>query len=147
MGIDNVAASHFYKDDGGKTKQNWYLYEFANVLFSKIDESPKLVSYRKKHSKDNIVAFCIYFSKRSLQTISAVREGREFGSVMAEASYVYEFYPGNSRTQTQRLLEVALEAWAEHLQVCTVCPIQCLENGFEPTDMFDNLERTGWPTI
>jgi len=143
---DKVAARHFYKDDGDKIKQNWYLYEFANVLHSKIDESPKLASYRKKHSQDNIVAFCVYFSKRSLQSISDALEGRESG-VMAEARYVHEFYPDSSPVQTQGLLEAALDAWIEHLQICTVCPNQCLENGFELTDMFDNLERTGWPTI
>jgi len=64
MGVDKVAADNFYKDNGDKIKQNWLLYEYSNILFSKIEESPELAAYRKKHSKSNIAAFCVYFSKR-----------------------------------------------------------------------------------
>jgi hypothetical protein len=36
-----VSADNFYKDDGDKILQNWFLYEYSNILFSKIEESPK----------------------------------------------------------------------------------------------------------
>jgi len=146
MSFDEIAADHFYKDKGDKIKQNWFLYEYSNVLFSKIWKSPELTICKKKHGKDNITAFCIYFSKRLRQSISNVHKKRTSG-VMIDAKYVYEFYPDNSRAQTQRLLEAALAAWDEHLQVCSNCPNECLADGFEITDMFDNLERTGWPTV
>jgi hypothetical protein len=146
MIIDKVAASHFYKDDGDKNKQNWFLYEYANLLFSKIEGSPKLAYYRKKHSKDNIIAFCVYFSKRSRQSIANFLEGHK-PKVVIEARYVYDFYPNESREQIQRLSKVAFDTWVEHTQMCANCPAQCLTDGFEITDMFDNLEKTGWPTI
>jgi len=146
MSVDKIAASHFYQDDGDKNKQNWFLYEYANILFSKIEESPKLASYRKRHSQDNIVAFCVYFSKRSRQSISNLLEGHK-SRVVIEARYVHEFYPNDSREQMQKLLKVAFDAWVEHAQICANCPNQCLADGFEITDMFDNLEKTGWPTI
>jgi len=145
MGIDKVAAHHFYKDDGDKILQNWFLYEYANILHSKIMEAPKLASYRKKHGSDNIAAFCVYFAKRLRRSIAHVYEKRASG-VMIEAQYIYEFYPGNPHTQTQRLLEGAGAAWTEHVRSCAVCPNQCLAEGFERTDMFDSLEETGWPT-
>ena len=63
-----------------------------------------------------------------------------------DSGYVYEFYPENPYQQTQRLLEVALAAWNEHILVCSNCPNRCLTEGYEITDMFDNLEKTGWPT-
>ena len=146
MNIDKVAANNFYKDDGDKIKQNWFLYEYANILFSKIEERNELTAYRKKHSKDNISAFCVYFSKRLRQSISNVHR-KQASLVVIDARYVYEFYPDNSYTQTQRLLEAASEAWNEHLIVCSNCPNQCLPDGFERTDMFDNLRKTGWPTL
>ena len=68
MSYDKVAADNFYKDDGDKIKQNWFLYEYSNILFSKIEESHELATYRKKHANDNIVAFCVYFSKRLRQS-------------------------------------------------------------------------------
>jgi hypothetical protein len=146
MNFDKVAADHFYKDDGDKVKQNWLLYEYANILFSKIEERPTLAAYRKKESKDNIEAFCVYFSKRLRQSISNAHT-RQATGVMIDARYVYEFYPDNSYAQTQRLLEAAMAAWEEHLLSCVSCQNQCLTDGFALTDMFDNLEKTGWPTI
>jgi len=146
MGFDKVAANNFYKDNGDKVKQNWFLYEFSNVLFSKIEESRKLTAYRKKHSQESISEFCVYFAKRLRQSISNAEKKLTSG-VAINGRYIYEFYPDNTHEQTQRMLEAASEAWNEHIHVCSVCPNQCLRNGFEITDMFDNLEKTGWPTV
>ena len=146
MDFDKVHAKNFYKDNGDKIKQNWFLYEYSNILFSKIKESPKLSDYMKKHKEENVSAFCVYFSKRLRQSIFNVHKGKASG-VVIDARYVYEFYPDNSREQTQRLLEAASRAWDEHILVCSKCPNQCIEEGFELTDMFDNLEKTGWPTV
>ena len=146
MGIDKVAARNFYQDDGDKVLQNWYLYEYANLLFLKIEEASKLASYRKKHSRNDIAAFCVYFSKRMRRSISNF-QSKQTHSVEIDARYIYEFYPDNSYTQTQRLLEVAGAAWNEKLHRCSVCPNRCLTNGFDITRMFDNLEKTGWPTV
>lgn len=146
MSIDKVAADNFYKDRGDQIKQNWFLYEYANILFSKIEDNPALSSYRKKHSESNIVEFCVYFSKRLRKSVSDLQR-KLASSVIIDARYIYEFYPGNPRTQTQRLLEAAGAAWDEHLIACSNCPNQCLPEGYEPTGMFDCLEKTGWPTL
>jgi len=145
MGTDQVSADNFYKDSGDKIKQNWFLYEYSNILFSKIEESHELTAYRKKHAKYSIVEFCVYFSKRLRQSIYNAHQKTTSG-VVIDARYVYEFYPGNTRAQTQRLLNAALSAWDEHLFVCGNCPNQCITNEYEITPMFDNLEKTGWPT-
>ena len=146
MSIDKVAADHFYKDRGDQNKQNWFLYEYANVLFSKIGESPALAGYRRKRGERDIIAFCVYFSKRLRQSIFNARN--EPGSGVAiDTRYIYEFYPDNLPAQTQRLINAAMEAWNEHILICANCPNQCLTESFEPTRMFDNLEKTGWPTV
>lgn len=144
--VDKVAANNFYKDRGDKIKQNWSLYEFSNRMYSKIEEDPKLAGYRKRHSESEIEAFCVYFSKRFRQSIDDFLAKRTSGFVF-DVRYIYEFYPGNTHTQTQRLLEAASEAWEDHMMSCLVCPNQCLTDGYAITDMFDNLEKTGWPTL
>jgi len=145
MKVDKIAADNFYKDKGDKIKENWFLYEYSNILFWKIWKSSELANYRKKHSEENITAFCVYFSKRLRQSISNVHKKQTSG-VAIDARYVYEFYRENTRAQTQRLLNASMEAWDEHVQACWKCPNQCLTDGFEITDMFDNLETTKWPT-
>jgi len=143
--IDKVSAGNFYKDGGDKIKQNWFLYEYSNILFSKIAESPKLAQYRKMYKEEHISEFCAYFSKRLRRSLFNVHTGKKAGFEI-DARYVYEFYPENSRAQTQRLLEAAMDAWSEHIEICANCPNQCIQEGFELTEMFDNLEKTGWPT-
>jgi len=145
MGIDKVAAKHFYQDDGDKIKQNWLLYEYANILYAKIEENRRLASYRKKHGQDSMVAFCVYFSKRLRRSLFLANSQQTKG-VPIDAEFIYEFYPGIPQTQIERLLDTAVEAWSEHIEVCMVCPNQCLKRGFDRTDAFDNLEETGWPT-
>ena len=45
MNLDKVSGANFYKDDGDKIKLNWFLYEYANLLYTKIAASPKLARY------------------------------------------------------------------------------------------------------
>jgi len=145
MDFDKVKAENFYKDDGDKIRLNWFLYEYANQLHMRIAASPKLARYRKSHSEEEIVAFCVYFSKRMKKSIHDRQTGRS-KSVAFDGKYVYEFYPNNSSAQTQLLLTAALAAWEEQLQNCESCPLQCLIDGYELTSMFGSLEKTGWPT-
>ncbi len=145
MNIDKVKAKNFYKDAGDKILLNWFLYEYSNILYSKIEESTSLKNYRKKHSAEEIESFCVYFSNRLRKSVNDAQTGRTSG-VTIEAKYVYEFYPDNTYSQAQKLLDAALSAWNEHILVCSNCPNQCLFNGYEITNMFDNLESVGWPT-
>lgn len=144
MNFDKVAANNFYQDKGDKILLNWFLYEYANVLFTSIVKSPKLARYRNRHGEGGVVEFCVYFSKRLRKSINDVHIGRTTGVTIA-GRYVYEFYPQNSYTQTQALLEAALVAWEQHLLICANCPNNCLINGYDITDKFDNLEKPGWP--
>lgn len=145
MSLDKVKAKNFYQDAGDKTMLNWCLYEYSNILYTKIEESPKLANYRKSHCANEVEAFCVYFSKRLRKSVNDAQTGHTKG-VTIDARYVYEFYPENTYQQTQRLLDAALSAWNEHVLICSNCPNQCLIHGYEITDMFDNLETVGWPT-
>jgi len=80
MIVDKVAAKNFYKDRGDKIKQNWFLYEYSNILFSKIAESPQLAQYRKKHTEEDIAEFCVYYSKRLRLSIFNANIGKNKSS-------------------------------------------------------------------
>lgn len=144
MELDKVSAANFYQDNGDKVKLNWLLYEYANLLYMKIATSPKLVRYRKLYSEDQIIAFCVYFSKRLRKSIYDMQTGRS-KSIAFDGKYVYEFYPNNSYAQTQEQLKVALMAWEDQLKCCAGCQTKCLIDEYEITGMFDSLGKTGWP--
>ena len=145
MELDKVKAANFYQDNGDKIKLNWFLYEYANLLYMKISASSKLTRYKKLNSQDQITAFCVYFSKRLKKSIFDMQSGRS-KSIAFDGKYVYEFYPNNSFAQTQDLLDMALAAWEDQLKGCAVCQSKCLIDEYEITGMFDSLEKTGWPT-
>ena len=145
MELDKVRAANFYQDNGDKIKLNWFLYEYANLLYMKISASSKLARYKKLYSQDQITAFCVFFSKRLKKSIFDMQTGRS-KSIAFDGRYVYEFHPNNSFAQTQELLDVALAAWEDQLKCCAGCQNKCLIDEYEITDMFDNLEKTGWPT-
>ena len=52
MELDKVRAANFYQDNGDKIKLNWFLYEYANLLYMKISASSKLSRYKKLYSQD-----------------------------------------------------------------------------------------------
>jgi hypothetical protein len=143
--IDKVSSGRFCRDAGDKTKLNWFLYEYANVLFDKIAESPKLAKYRKTHSGPQIADFCVYYSKRLKKSMHDVyAKGKE--GVALDARYVYEFYPKNTRAQTDALLAPIKGAWREHLEICSACPNQCAAEPHElMADLFDGLKENGPP--
>jgi hypothetical protein len=143
--MDHVKAEQYYKDDGDKTKLNWFCYEYANNLYMEISASKKLTKYRDSHSEKEIAAFCTYFSKRMRKSIHDTQIGRT-KNIAIDAMYVYEFYPKNSTSQTQSLLEAAVSAWKEQILSCNGCSTRCLDDGYEICGMFDRLAETGWPT-
>jgi len=145
MELDKVRAANFYQDNGDKIKLNWFLYEYANLLYMKISSSSKLTRYKKLYSQNQITAFCVYFSKRLKKSIFDMQTGLS-KSIAFDGKYVYEFYPNNSFAQTQDLLDMALAAWEDQLKGCAVCQSKCLIDEYEITGMFDSLEKTGWPT-
>jgi len=143
--LDHIKAKSFYQDAGDKIKLNWYCYEYANNLYNAIKKSDKLIQYRRGHTQKQIAEFCLYFTKRMRKSVYDRNAGRS--SITAiDARYIYEFYPENTYKMTQTLLEAAVAAWDEQVLSCANCPNRCLSECFELTDMFDNLEKTGWPT-
>jgi len=145
MELDKVRAANFYQDNGDKIKLNWFLYEYANLLYMKISASSNLTRYKKLYSQHQITEFCVYFTKRLKKSIFDMQTGRSM-SIAFDGKYVYEFHPNNSFAQTQELLDVALAAWEDQLKCCAVCQSKCLIDEYEITGMFDSLEKTGWPT-
>jgi hypothetical protein len=143
--FDHVQADRFYQDNADKIKLNWLCYEYANSLYSAVCTSSQLSKYRTSHTESEIADFCLYFSKRMRKSIFDKLTGVA-DTIMFRTSYVREFYSAMGVKQMDALLEVAISAWNHQLHGCSTCPNQCLEAGFDLTDMFDSLAQTGWPT-
>jgi len=143
--LDYIKAGSFYQDDGDKIKLNWFCYEYANNIYDAIKKDAKLAQYTCGYTRKQIAEFCLYFAKRMRKSVYDRNAGKS-NIIAVDARYIYEFYPENTYKMTQTLLEAASAAWGEQILTCANCPNRCLSECFEITDMFDNLEKTGWPT-
>jgi hypothetical protein len=140
MAIDPIKAEYFYADESEKTKLNWFCYEYAFVLYNNIRKGATLKKYRKKHTQDKIVDFCVYFSKIMKKSIYEKLGGLvEYTTIYEE--YVEDYYPLNTRRENSVLLGAAVKAWDELLSNCVVCPNRCISEMNEKCMLFDRLDE------
>ena len=88
-----------------------------NMKIYSIQRSKSIKVWRhtgKSTVKKGVTAFCVYFSKRLRRNISRI-EKKQVTRVAIDGRYVYELYPDNNRTETQKLLDATSYAWEEHL--------------------------------
>jgi len=143
MEADPIKAEYFYSNEKEKIKLNWFCYEYAFSLYTKIRESATLAHYRSKHEQKEIVEYCVYFSKAMKKSIFEKLSGiTEITTVYED--YVEEFYPKMKATERMRLLNAAAEAWDELLSSCVICPTRCISEMHEKCVLFDQLDEDGY---
>ena len=143
MEADPIKAEYFYSSEKEKIKLNWFCYEYAFSLYTKIKESPDLKRYRSKRGQKEIVEYCVYFSKAIKRSIYERLSGITEVTTFYE-DYVEEFYPKMKPAERMRLMTAAAEAWEELLSVCVSCPTRCISEMYERCVLFDQLDEDGF---
>jgi hypothetical protein len=141
--VDPIKAEYFYKSEAEKIKLNWFCYEFAFGMYDKIRKAAELEKYRETHSQQNIVDFCVFFSKRMKESIFQ-RLGGLTPAVMFYEEYVEEFYPKITRKRILQLMKPAMEAFEELIEICVNCPNRCISEMHVYCHMFDMLDKDGF---
>jgi len=140
-----IPSSWFYLDEAEKTKLNWFIYEYALVLFEHVMGSRKkvLVKWKAQQSEEQIAEFCAYYAKRMKQSVRALREGSEKAILMPEY-FVSDMSHATSHRENRIIMEVASAAWTEKLHVCKACGGGCTYDGDMRCEFFDRMERGGY---
>jgi hypothetical protein len=138
--VDPIKAKYFYENNDEKIRLNWFCYEYAFSLYNGIRKSIKLKKFRKQNNQEQIVKFCIYFSKAMKKSIFE-RLGKLTNETVFHEEYVENYFPENNKTINMFLLEVAARAWDELLSVCENCPTQCISKMYEKCILFDMLDE------
>jgi uncharacterized Fe-S radical SAM superfamily protein PflX len=141
-----VQASWFYMDESEKIKFNWFLYEYACTLFDHIKHSKKkvLTSWKAQRTEEQIAEFCAYFSKRMRQSILNRLAGKT-EATEGDEEYICDYCHTNTRRENIAILEAVETAWDELLEICVVCPSRCLSDRYMRSELFDRMERDGYP--
>lgn len=138
LDIDPIKAKYFYNSDDEKIKLNWFCYEYSFVLYSKLRGDAKLRKYRGRNTQEQIVDFCIYFSKEMKKSIHEKLGGLVEKTTFYE-KYVADYYPKNSDKENLLLLAAAMQAWDELLGNCVVCPTRCISEMNRTCIFFDEI--------
>jgi len=140
-----IPASWFYLDDDEKIKLNWFLYEYALVLFDHVMGSHKkaIIRWKSRQSEDQLAEFCAYFAKRMKQSVRALREGTEKAILMPEY-FVSDFSHATTHRENRTIMEIASAAWTEKLLICKACGGGCTYDGEMRSEFFDRMDRGGY---
>jgi hypothetical protein len=140
MQIDPIKAGYFYNTEDEKTKLNWFCYEYAFFLYKNIMDAKKLARYRKKNNHEQIVSFCVYFSKEMKHSIHEKLGGLVEHTTFYE-EYVEKYYPNNTSRENYFILNIAAKAWDELLSNCVNCPARCISEMNKKSILFDQLDE------
>ena len=140
-----IPASWFYLDEDEKIKLNWFIYEYALMLYDHINGSRKktLSKWKSRQSEREIAEFCAYYAKRMKQSVRAVREGAEKAILMPEY-YVSDYSHATTHRENRAILDVASAAWTEKMHICKACGGGCTYDGEMRCEFFDRMERGGY---
>ena len=143
MEADPIKAKYFCSNEKEKIKLNWFCYEYAFGLYTKIRESAGLTRYRSKYGQENIVEYCVYFSKTIKKSIYERLSGITAKTTFYE-DYVEDYYAKMRHPERMRILKAATEAWEELLVICESCPTRCISEMHERCVLFDQLDENGF---
>ena len=135
-----VKSFWFYRSESGKSKFNWFCYEYACSLFEHIKDSRKkaLVKWRSQRSDEQIAEFCAYFSKRMRQSINYQLAGATKETEFDDA-YVTDYCHTNTQREDEAIIEAACDAWEELLGTCSICPCRCISERYAQCGFFDRM--------
>jgi hypothetical protein len=140
---DPIKKDFFYRNKREKTKLNWFCYEYAFGIYDKIRNAAQLKDYRNKYNQEQIVDFCVYYSKKMKESIDLKLKGKTH-AVMFYEGYAEVFYPEMNTSQIRQILRVAMEAWDELTGFCVTCPNRCISEMNEYCQMFDMVDEEGY---
>ena len=140
--VDPIKKKYFYSNKQEQIKLNWFCYEYAFGLYSKIKNTKSLEKFRNSNTQEQLVEFCVHYAKKMKVSVYMRLSGIE-QAVVFEEDYVQEFYPSLKWQQIKPILKVAMVAWDELTQVCVSCPNRCISEMNEYCHMFDMVEDEG----
>ena len=134
-----VSPADFFSNETEKIKLNWFLFEFAMELEHYIANDRRLFDQlgRKGVDGDQIVRFCVYYSKQMKGQILDRVSGKIPG-VRLSYEEIERFFPSIGDRPVDRLLTMAAKAWDSLTEMCVVCPTRCISERNEMVSMFSD---------
>jgi hypothetical protein len=132
-----ISPSDFFSSDSEKTKLNWFFFEYAAEIQSKIGRSLRKRLKRKGVNENDIAQFCIHYARQMERPILDKLSG-EAADMVLSYHPIEDFFPFVGDKLVDDLLTVVGEAWEGLLEMCERCPTRCISEKEEKAPMFDD---------
>jgi hypothetical protein len=132
-----ITPDKFYSTEDEKTKLNWFLFEYAAELESKIKTPLRKRLKKKKVDSQKIAEFCVFYSKSMKQKILDRVSGKTENMTLSY-NPIEEFFPRLTDKLIDQLLTAACDAWESLTEMCVKCPARCISERDRKSHMFDD---------
>jgi len=132
-----ILPSDFFSKPSEKTKLNWFLFEYAFDIQSRIDRPLQKKLKRKGIGEADIAEFCRHYAKEIKQPILDKLSGKAHDMVLSHEP-IEEFFPSLNDKLINELLAVAAKAWEGLMEICVSCPNRCISEKDEIAPLFDD---------
>ncbi|MCG2726237.1 MAG: hypothetical protein L6420_08320 [Elusimicrobia bacterium] len=132
-----IEPSHFFLNQDGKTKLNWFTFELAREIAIAVPSQLKKALFKRGYTEQTFNKSCVMLAKALQNTvvIELRNEIREMNISYREVENA--FHELDDKT-INKLLDCAAKAWRHLLDNCISCPFACVSNKDDYCLMFDD---------
>ena len=132
-----ILPTDFFSCESEKTKLNWFFFEYAAEIQSRIGR-PLISKFKKKRiGEKKIAKFCVHYAKQMEGPIIDKLSGRAPNMVLSYEP-IEEFFPELNDKLVDKLLAIVSKAWEGMLEMCEKCPTRCISEKEKRAPMFDD---------
>ena len=132
-----ISPADFYSKEKGKTKLNWFFFEFAAGIQSHIGRSLRIKLKRKGIHEPDITKSCIHYFKQMQRPILDKLSGKSKDMILSYHP-IEQYFPALSDKLVDELLTAVGKAWDGLLAMCERCPVRCISEMKKKAPMFDD---------
>jgi hypothetical protein len=132
-----ITPSAFFSTHTEKIKINWFLYEYAEEIESKIKKPLRAKLKAKKIGNKEIASFCIHYAKHMKSEILDKLSGKSERVAFSYAP-IEEAFPFLSDKIVDNLLTLVADPWESLTSICVSCPTRCICEKDQKAPMFDD---------
>ena len=135
--FSKIEPSHFFSDQAGKTKFNWFTFELASEIDHAVPFQLKKHLSKRGYTRQSFNESCINLAIL-LKGVVLKKIRNEIPEMQICYTQVEKAFPKLNSMTINKLVDCTEKAWDNLLGVCASCPSACISNKDDYCPMFDD---------
>ena len=137
MDYSKIEPNHFFKNQDGKTKLNWFTFELACEIAAAVPARLKKALFKRGYTEQTFNKSCVVLAK-ALQNTVVIELRNEIREMHISYREVENAFQKLDDKIIDKLLNCTAKAWGHLLDNCISCPSACVSNKDDYCLMFDD---------